>query len=84
LAAPQPGLAPASRTSHGFSPVQLQWAVLDLMLLRTVAICCCCLALGSYVAVVLALEALLQSTLSLVSLALEDLALPPSAATFFL
>jgi hypothetical protein len=38
-----------------------------------------CSALGSYVAVVLALEALLYSALSLVSLALEDLALPDQA-----
>jgi hypothetical protein len=49
------------------------------MFLRTVATCDCCLALGSYVAVVLALEALLHPALSLVSLALDDLALPDRA-----
>ena len=46
------------------------------MFLRTVATYCCCLALGSYVAVSLALKALLYLALSLISLALEDLALP--------
>jgi hypothetical protein len=45
------------------------------MLLCTVATCCCYLALGSYVAVSLALEALLHLALLLVSLVLEDLAL---------
>jgi hypothetical protein len=47
-----------------------------LVFLRAVAACDCCLTLGSYVAVVLALKALLHSALSLVSLALKDLALP--------
>jgi hypothetical protein len=45
------------------------------VLLRIVAICCCCLALGSYVAISLTLKALLQATLSFVPLALEQLAL---------
>ena len=60
--------------SHDLSSPR--WAVAGVVLLRTVATCCCCLALGSYVAVSLALEALLHSALSLISLALEDLALP--------
>ena len=46
------------------------------MFLRAVATCNYCLALGSNVAVVLALKALLYLALLLVSLALEDLALP--------
>ena len=46
------------------------------MFLRAVATCNYCLALSSYVAVVLALKALLYLALLLVSLALEDLALP--------
>lgn len=46
------------------------------MLLRTVATCCYCLALGSYVAQFLAFGALLQATLSFVQLALKQLALP--------
>jgi hypothetical protein len=45
------------------------------MLLRTEAIYCCCLALGSYIAVSLALKALLYTALLLISLALEHLAL---------
>jgi hypothetical protein len=49
------------------------------VLLRTEATCCCCLALGSYVAIFLALKALLHTALSLVSLALEYLALPDKA-----
>ena len=76
LAAPRFVLAAAGGTfpSHGLSSPR--WAVAGVVLLRTVATCCCCLALGSYVAVSLALEALLHSALSLISLALEDLALP--------
>ena len=49
------------------------------MFLCTVATYCCCLALGSYVAVVLALVALFQSTLSFVPLALKQLSLPYQA-----
>ena len=76
LAAPRFVLAAAGGTfpSHGLSGPR--WAVPGVVLLRTVATCCCCLALGSYVAVSLALEALLYSALSLVSLALENLTLP--------
>jgi hypothetical protein len=54
----------------------LRWEAPGFVLLCTVATYCCCLALASYVAVVLALVALLQSALSLVSFALEDLSLP--------
>jgi hypothetical protein len=46
------------------------------VLLRTVATCYYCLALGSYVTVFLALKALLYAALPLISFALEDLALP--------
>lgn len=49
------------------------------VLLRAVATCCCCLTLGSYVAIFLALEALLQATLSFIPLTLEQLALPDQA-----
>jgi hypothetical protein len=61
LAAPRFVLAAAGGTfpSHGLSGPR--WAISGVMLLRTVATCCCCLALGSYVAVSLALEALLHS-----------------------
>jgi hypothetical protein len=69
-------LASAGGTLPGYVPVELRGTVPALVFLRAVATCDCCLALGSYVAVVLALEALLHSALSLVSLALEDLALP--------
>jgi hypothetical protein len=76
LTAPRFVLAAAGSTSpsHGLSGPR--WAVSGVVLLRTVATCCCCLALGSYVAVSLALKALLHWALSLVSLALENLALP--------
>jgi hypothetical protein len=72
-------LASAGGAFPGYVPVELRRAVASLVLLRAVATCDCCLALGSYVAVVLALEALLHSALWLVSLALEDLALPDQA-----
>jgi hypothetical protein len=49
------------------------------MLLRIEATCDYCLALGFYVAVVLAHKALLHLALSLVSFALENLALPIQA-----
>ena len=67
--------APAGGALPGYVPVELGRTFPALVFLRAVATCDCCLALGSYVAVVLALEALLHSALSLVSLALEDLAL---------
>ena len=57
----------------------LRRAIPGVVLLRTVATCCCCLALGSYVAIFLTLEALLQATKSFVPLALEQLALPDQA-----
>ena len=76
LVAPRLVLASAGCASSGCILIQLRWAVPGLMLLRTVATCGCRLALGSYVAVVLTLVALLQSTPSLVSLALKGLALP--------
>jgi hypothetical protein len=69
-------LASAGGALPGDVPIELRRAVSTLVFLRAVATCDCCLALGSYVAVVLALEALLHSALSLVSLALEDFALP--------
>ena len=68
--------APAGSAFPGYVPVELGRTFPALVFLRAVATCDCCLALGSYVAVVLALEALLHSALSLVSLALKDLALP--------
>jgi hypothetical protein len=43
--------------------------------LRIVDTYYCCLALGSYMAIFLALEALLQATLSFIPLALKQLAL---------
>jgi hypothetical protein len=52
--------------------------------LRSVATCCRYLALGSYVAVFLALEALLHAALSLVSLALEDLILSDQTLVYAL
>ena len=48
-------------------------------LFGTVVACCICLALGSYVAVVLIPEALLEVTLSLVSLTPKHL-VPPGQA----
>ena len=75
LVAPRFVLASAGSTLPGYVPLKLRRTVPALVLLRAVATCNCCLALGSNVAVVLALEALLYSALSLVSLALEDLAL---------
>jgi hypothetical protein len=77
--APRFVLASAGSALPGYIPVELRWTVPTLVLLRTVATCDCCLALGSYVAVVLALEALLHSALSLIPLALEDLTLPDQA-----
>ena len=79
LAAPCFVLAAAGSTLPGYGLSGPRWAVPGVVFLRTVATCCCCLALGSYVAVSLALEALLHSALPLVSLALEDLALPDEA-----
>jgi len=58
------------------------WAVPGVVFLSTVATCCWCLALGSYVAVFLALKALFHSALSLVSFALEDLSLPDEAFVY--
>ena len=55
---------------------RFRWAISRIVLLCTVATCHCCLALGSYVAVFLALIALLHPALPFVSLALEDLGLP--------
>jgi hypothetical protein len=75
LAAPRFVLAAAGGTFPSYGLSGPQWAVSGVVLLRTVATCCCCLALGSYVAVSLALEALLYLALSLVSLALENLTL---------
>jgi hypothetical protein len=63
----------------GRRPVGLRRAIPRVVLLRTVATCCRYLALGSYVAIFLTLEALLQATLSFVPLALEQLALPDQA-----
>jgi hypothetical protein len=71
--------ATAQRALSGYSPVQLSWAVSGVVLLRTEVTYYCCLALGSYIAVSLALEALLHAALSLISLALEHLALPDKA-----
>ena len=72
-------LATAGGTFPSYGLSSPRWTVPGVVLLRTVATCCCCLALGSYVAVSLALEALLHSALPLVSLALEDLSLPDQA-----
>ena len=71
--------AAASCALPSRSPFSLRGAIPGAVLLRTVATCCYCLALGSYVAIFLALEALLQAALSLVPLALEQLALPDQA-----
>jgi hypothetical protein len=79
LAAPCFVLASAGGAFPGYGLSGPRWAVPGVMLLRTVATCCCCLALGSYVAVSLPLEALLHSALSLIPRALEDLALPDQA-----
>jgi hypothetical protein len=67
--------APAGSAFPGDIPVELGRTFPALVFLRAVAACNCCLALGSYVAVVLALKALLHLVLSLISLALKDLAL---------
>jgi hypothetical protein len=75
LATPRFVVAAAERTFPGCAPVRLGWAVPGDVLLRAVATCCWCLALGSYVAVFLALEALLHSALSLISLALSLISL---------
>lgn len=56
--------------------VDLGRAIFRVVLFCTVATYCVRFALGSYVAVFLALVALLQSALSVVPLALERLALP--------
>jgi hypothetical protein len=79
LVAPCFVLASAGGTLPGYVPIELRRAVASLVFLRAVATCDYCLALGSYVAVVLALKALLHSALPLVSLALKDLALPDQA-----
>jgi hypothetical protein len=72
-------LTSAGGTLPRYIPIELQQAVASLVFLRAVATCNYCLALGSYVAIVLALKALLHSALPLVSLALKDLALPYQA-----
>ena len=59
----------------GFS-ICLRRAFPGTVFLRAVATCFRCLALGSYMAVLLALETLLQSALPLVSLGRAHLALP--------
>jgi hypothetical protein len=74
LVAPRFVLASAGGAFPRYVSVELRLTA-SLVLLRAVATCDCCLALGSYVAVVLALKALLHSALSLVPLALEDLTL---------
>jgi hypothetical protein len=56
-------------------PVELRQTFPALVFLRAVAACDCCLALGSYIAIVLALKVLLYLALLLISLALKDLAL---------
>ena len=68
-------LALAGSTLPRYVPLKLRQTVPTLMLLCAVATCNCYLALGSYVAVVLALKALLHLALLLILLALEDLAL---------
>ena len=55
--------------------VVLRGTLSGRMILRAVAACYCCPALGSYVAIFVP-EALSQTALSVVSFALEDLALP--------
>jgi hypothetical protein len=79
LAAPCFVLAAAGGTLLGDGLSGPRRAVPGVVFLRTIATCCCCLALGSCVAVSLALEALLHSALPLVSLALKDLALSDQA-----
>jgi hypothetical protein len=79
LVAPRFVLASAGGTLPGYVPVELGRTIPALVFLRAVATCDYCLALGFYVAVVLALEALLHLALPLVSLALKDLALPDQA-----
>jgi hypothetical protein len=53
--------AAAGCTLPSRSPFGLRRAIPKAVLLRTVATCCYCLALGSYVVISLALEALLQA-----------------------
>jgi hypothetical protein len=79
LAAPFFVLTAAGGTFPGDILSGARRAVSGVVFLRTLATCCCCLALGSYVAISLALEALLHSALPLVSLALKDFALPDQA-----
>ena len=66
--------------AHGAFPrgvsFRPSWAFAGPVFQRAIATCSRCLALGSYVAVFVALEALLQTTLPLISLALTHLALP--------
>jgi hypothetical protein len=68
-------LALVGSTLSRYVLLKLRQIVPTLVLLRTVAIYNCCLALGSYIAVMLALKALLYLALLLILLALEDLAL---------
>lgn len=49
------------------------------MLLRVVAACFYCPTLGSYIAIFLIIEALLQTTLLLIPLVLKQLSLPDEA-----
>jgi hypothetical protein len=56
--------------------VDLSRAIFRVVRLSTVATCCVRFTLGSYVAVFLAIVALLQSALSVVPFALKRLALP--------
>lgn len=69
-------LAVTDRAFPGLAAVALRRTVPRGVLLRTVATCCRCLALGSYVAISLTLEPLLQTTLPDVPLALTQPALP--------
>src|SRR6478735_4253719 len=66
----------AGRTFPWCVPIALGWAIPGRMLLRAVAACYCCLALGSYVAIFVILEALSHAALSVIEFALEHLALP--------
>ena len=63
-------------TSPRYALSKFRWAIPRVVLVRTLPTCHCCLALGSYVAISLALVALLHSARPFVSFALEDLALP--------
>lgn len=77
-------LPTARSTLPWYTPVRFRWTAPGIVLLCTVATCCWCLALGSYVTVFLALEALPHSALPLIPLALENLALPDQAFVDYL